>query len=147
MLIHYKISCQTLWWPRGWRRKNPPSPSSADAAVVNNKHVTFNNCNQYLPSLENYVNRVDNRGGKTMSLFSFEKVNIAWYPNWKSIDNPIMGDFTQGGEWLLKNGTISFYGKIYTSLNISIDGSRPTCMYQLRVSRGQKGLVTLAKYY
>ena len=45
-----------------------------------------------------------------------------------------MGDFTQGGEWLLKNGTIFFYGKIYTSLNISIDGLQPTCRYQLRVS-------------
>ena len=47
-----------------------------------------------------------------------------------------MGDFTQGGEWLLKSGAIFDYGKIYISLNISIDGSQPTCMYQLRVSRG-----------
>ena len=29
-----------------------------------------------------------------------------------------------------------FHGKVYNSLNISIDGSQPTCMYQLRVSRG-----------
>ena len=29
-----------------------------------------------------------------------------------------------------------FYGKIYTSLYISIGGSQPTCMYQLRVNRG-----------
>ena len=27
-------------------------------------------------------------------------------------------------------------GKIYISLNRSIHGSQPTCMYQLRVSRG-----------
>ena len=47
-----------------------------------------------------------------------------------------MGDFIQGGERLLKNGTIFFYGKINTSLNISTDGLQPTCRYQLRVSRG-----------
>ena len=47
-----------------------------------------------------------------------------------------MGDFTQGGEWLLKNVPIFSYGKIQTSINISIDGLQPTCSYQLRVSRG-----------
>ena len=47
-----------------------------------------------------------------------------------------MGDFTLGGEWLLKNVPIFFYGKIQTSINISIDGLLPTCRYQLRVSRG-----------
>ena len=46
-----------------------------------------------------------------------------------------MGDFTQGGEGLLTNGAIFFYGEIYISLNISIDGLQPTCMYQLRVKR------------
>ena len=30
-----------------------------------------------------------------------------------------------------KNGIIFFYGKIYTSLNLSIDGLQPTCRYQL----------------
>ena len=47
-----------------------------------------------------------------------------------------MGDFTRGGERLLKNGTIFVYDKSYTSLNISIDGLQPICRYQLRVSRG-----------
>ena len=37
-----------------------------------------------------------------------------------------MGDFTMGGEWLLKNVPIFFDGKIQTSLNISIDGLQPT---------------------
>ena len=35
-----------------------------------------------------------------------------------------------------KNGAIFFYGEIYISLNISIDGLQPTCRYQLRVNRG-----------
>ena len=47
-----------------------------------------------------------------------------------------MGDFTQGGEWLLKNWVIFFD----ISLNISIDGLQPTCMYQLRVKRGPQEL-------
>ena len=46
-----------------------------------------------------------------------------------------MGDFTQGGEGLLRNVPIFCYGKIQTSINISIDGLQPTCSYQLRVSR------------
>ena len=41
-----------------------------------------------------------------------------------------MGNFTPP-----KNCTIFFYGKIYASLNISIDGLQPTCWYPLRVSR------------
>ena len=47
-----------------------------------------------------------------------------------------MGDFTQGGEWLLKNIPIFSYGKIQTSINISIDGLQPTYSYQLRISSG-----------
>ena len=47
-----------------------------------------------------------------------------------------MGDFTQGGECLLKNVPIFSYGKIQYSINKSIDGLQPTCSYQLRVSRG-----------
>ena len=35
-----------------------------------------------------------------------------------------------------KNRAIFFYGKIYTSLNMSIDGLQPTCRYKLKVSRG-----------
>ena len=50
--------------------------------------------------------------------------------------NVYMGDFTQGGEWLLKNVPIFSYGKIQTTINISTDGLQPTCSYQLRVSRG-----------
>ena len=42
----------------------------------------------------------------------------------------------QGRDRLLRNGAIFVYGKIYISLNISIDGSQPTCMYKFRVSRG-----------
>ena len=44
---------------------------------------------------------------------------------------PYMGDFTRSGEWLLKNVPIFFFGKIQTSINISIDGLQQTCMYQL----------------
>ena len=47
-----------------------------------------------------------------------------------------MGDFIRGGEWLLKNVPIFFYGKIQMSINISIDGLQPTFRYQLSVSRG-----------
>ena len=47
-----------------------------------------------------------------------------------------MAVFAQGGEWLLKNGDISFYGENHISLNICIDGLQPTCKYQLRVKRG-----------
>ena len=32
-----------------------------------------------------------------------------------------------------------FYGKIYISQNISIDGLQPTFMYQLIVKRGPQG--------
>ena len=35
-----------------------------------------------------------------------------------------------------KNVPIFFYGKIQTSINISIEGLQPTCKYQLRVSKG-----------
>ena len=35
-----------------------------------------------------------------------------------------------------KNVPIFFYGKIQTSINISIEGLQPTCRYQLRVSKG-----------
>ena len=45
------------------------------------------------------------------------------------------GWFHPGRKRLLKNVTISFYGKIVTSQNKSIDGLQPTCRYQLRVSR------------
>ena len=51
-----------------------------------------------------------------------------------------MGDFTQGGEWLLKNVTIFFYGDANSSLKINIDSKQPTCMYQLRFSRGPHDL-------
>ena len=47
-----------------------------------------------------------------------------------------MGDFPRGGEWLLKNVPIFFYGKIQTSINTSFDGLQPTCRYQLRVNIG-----------
>ena len=56
--------------------------------------------------------------------------------HWSTLRPYHMGDFTQGGEWLLKNVPIFFYGKIQTSMNISIDGLQPTCSYELRVSRG-----------
>ena len=46
-----------------------------------------------------------------------------------------MGDFTQGGELLLKNVPVFFYGKIQTTINISIDELQPTCIYQLMVCR------------
>ena len=46
-----------------------------------------------------------------------------------------MADFTEGGEWLLKNVTIFFYGEIIISLKINIDTKQPTCMYQLRFRR------------
>ena len=42
-----------------------------------------------------------------------------------------MEDFTQGGEWLLKNVTTFFYGETNISLKINIDGKQPTCRYQL----------------
>ena len=48
----------------------------------------------------------------------------------------IMGDFTLGGEGLLKNVPLFFHGKIQTSINIKMDGLQPTCRYQLRVTRG-----------
>ena len=47
-----------------------------------------------------------------------------------------MGDFTRGGEWLLKNVTFFFYGETNISLKINIDTKQPTCMYKLRFSRG-----------
>ena len=47
-----------------------------------------------------------------------------------------MAVFTQGGEWLFKNGYISFYGENHISLNICIDGLQTTLKYQLRVKRG-----------
>ena len=43
-----------------------------------------------------------------------------------------MGDFTRGGKSLLKGGAIFFYGKIYTSLNISIDRLHPICRQSCR---------------
>ena len=46
------------------------------------------------------------------------------------------GDFTRGGEWLLKNATIFFYSETDISLKINIDTKEPTCMYQLRFIRG-----------
>ena len=65
--------------------------------------------------------------------FSF---SFKWNYIFKLWWNEYMGDFTQGGEWLLKNVPVFFYGKIQTTINIGIDGLQPTCMYQLRVSRG-----------
>ena len=47
-----------------------------------------------------------------------------------------MAVFTQGGEWLLKNGAIYFYGDNHISLNICIDGLQLTCKYQSGVNRG-----------
>ena len=35
-----------------------------------------------------------------------------------------------------KNVPVFFYSKVQTTINISIDGLQPTCMYQLRVGRG-----------
>ena len=40
------------------------------------------------------------------------------------------------GEWFLQKWAIFYNGKIYTSLNISIDGLQSTCIYQLKVTRG-----------
>ena len=37
---------------------------------------------------------------------------------------------------ILSEVSFFFNGKIYTLLNISIDESQSTCMYQLRVGRG-----------
>ena len=48
----------------------------------------------------------------------------------------IMGDFTRGGEELLKQWHYFFYGTIYNSLNISKDRLQPTCRYQFSVCRG-----------
>ena len=45
-----------------------------------------------------------------------------------------MAGFTQGEEWLPKNGA-SFYGEAYISLNLSIECLQPNCMYQLGVKR------------
>ena len=44
-------------------------------------------------------------------------------------DNVYMGNFTQGWEWLLKNGTIFFYREANISLKVNIDSKQPTWMY------------------
>ena len=49
--------------------------------------------------------------------------------------------FHPGWRMTAKIGTFFFYGKIQTSLNISINGIQPTCRHQLRVSRGPHILV------
>ena len=54
----------------------------------------------------------------------------------KLLNEDHMAGLTQGGETLLKNGAIFFYGESYISLNISIDCLQPNCIYQLRVGRG-----------
>ena len=46
------------------------------------------------------------------------------------------GLFHPGGEWLLKNVSIFFYGDTNISLKIKTDSKQPTCIYQLRFSRG-----------
>ena len=51
-----------------------------------------------------------------------------------------MGDFTRGGEWLLKNVTFFSYSETNISLKINIDTKQPTCMYQLRFRRGPHDL-------
>ena len=51
-----------------------------------------------------------------------------------------MADSTQGGEWLLKNVIILFYGETNISLKINIDSRQPTFIYQLRFSRGPHDL-------
>ena len=43
-------------------------------------------------------------------------------------DNVYMGNFTQGWEWLLKNGTIFFYREANISLKVNIDSKQPACM-------------------
>ena len=58
-------------------------------------------------------------------------VCVLWAKNLhhEALSNVHMGDFTQGGEWLLKNVPIFSYVKIQTSINISIYGLQPACSY------------------
>ena len=52
------------------------------------------------------------------------------------MDKQVNNDDNAQTARLLENVAIFVDGKIYISLNIGMDGSQPTCIYQLRVSSG-----------